>query len=109
MSKISKLNELNELVRAEKVRIATETVAELRAGTFDITADEAVQALKIAQEQVDYEAYYNEECRSEAQYSWEGLWTRADDLRLNALYEDLDLIKEGLKKANEAFDAKIPF
>lgn len=108
-NKTAKLNELSEMVRVEKIRIANETADDLRAGTFDISADEAVQALKIAQEHFDYEVYYEQECRSEAQYSWEGLWTHADDLRLTALLESLTLIEEALKKAEAAFDAKIPF
>lgn len=109
MSKISRLNELRELVRAEKVRIADETIAELNAGTFDHDDFSAGQALEIARDHLENQVFYQQECRSEALYGWDGMWTRADDKKLEQLYVDLDLVGEALKKANEAFEAKIPF
>ena len=109
MSKISKLNELESQVQAEKIRIATETLAELEAGTFDISANEATRCLRITEADIEAQIVYEEECRSEALYGWDGLWTLVNDLKIGALYLDLAAVREALKKANEAFDAKIPF
>jgi hypothetical protein len=109
MSKISRLNELKNLVRIEKIRIAKEVCEELRAGTFDCDDFGAVQALEIAQAITSDELFYQQECRSEALYGWDGMWTRANNKKLEQLYVDLDLVGEALKKANEAFEAKIPF
>ena len=108
MSKVSKLNELRDLVRQEKKKISDEVVAELRAGTFDHDDFSAVQALEITLAHVKYEVFYQEECRSNAS-SWDGMWTQVDDKKVEGLYEDLDLVLNALKKANEAFEAKIPF
>jgi hypothetical protein len=109
MSRISKLNELRDLVRAEKVRIADEVCEELRAGTFDINDFSAVQALEIARDHVEGKISYQQECRSEALYGWHGLWTSSNDKKLEQLHSDLDILTTALKKANEAFEAKIPF
>jgi hypothetical protein len=109
MSKISKLNELRDLVRQEKKKISDEVIAELRSGTFDIEDFGAVQSLEIAKDNIQYEVYYQEECRSEAIYGWDGLWTSRNQEKVERLYADLELIIDALKKANEAFNAKIPF
>ncbi len=109
MSKISKLNELNNLVRVEKIRITDEVLAELRAGSFDIEGDCAGQALEIARDHVEGDIDYQEECRSEALYGWDGLWTREDKAKVEQLHSDLDLVTAALKKADEAFNAKMPF
>lgn len=108
MSKVSKLNELRDLVRAEKVRIAKEVCEELRAGTFDINDFSAVQALEIAKDHVEYEVFYQEECKANAS-SWDGMWTRPDEAKVEQLYLNLGLIVDALKKAEAAFEAKIPF
>ena len=108
MSRISKLNELRDLVRVEKIRIANEVVAELRAGTFDHDDFSAVQALEIARDHVQYEIFYQKECRSNAS-CWDGLWTREDKAKMQLLCSNLDLVIDALKKANEAFNAKMPF
>jgi hypothetical protein len=109
MSKISKLNELKNLVRVEKIRITDEVIAELRAGSFDIEDFSAGQALEIARDHVEGKIFYQEECRSEALYGWDGLWTREDKAKLEQLRDDLDLVTTALKKADEAFNAKMPF
>ena len=108
MSRISKLNELRDLVRVEKIRIAAETLAELNAGTFDHDDFSAVQALEIARDHVQYEIFYQEECRSNAS-CWDGLWAREDKAKMQLLCSNLDLVIDALKKANEAFSAKMPF
>lgn len=108
MSKISKLNELKNLVRIEKIRIANEVVTELRAGTFDCDDFSACQALEIAQDHVQDAISYQQECRSNAG-SWDGLWTSRDEAKVEQLHSDLDLIIDMLKKADEAFNAKMPF
>ena len=109
MSRISKLNELKNLVRVEKIRIAKEVCEELRGGIFNCDDFEAVQALEIAQDHVRNEIFYQQECRSEALWGWHGLWTSRDEAKVELLHSDLDLIITALKKANEAFEAKIPF
>lgn len=109
MSRISKLNELRDLVRVEKIRIAAEVVGELRANTFDCDDFGAVQALEIARDHVEGKISYQQECRSEALYGWHGLWTSSNDKKLEQLHSDLDILTTALKKANEAFNAKMPF
>ena len=109
MSKVSRLSELRELVRAEKVRIANEVIAELRDGTFDCDDFSAIQAVEIARGYIKGKVSYNEECRNEVVYSWEGVWTTDDEARLQRLYADLRLISAALKKAEAALEAKIPF
>ena len=109
MSRISKLSELNNLVRVEKIRIADEVCDELRAGTFDCDDFGAVQSLEIARDHVEGKIFYQQECRSEATWGWHGLWTSRNDKKLEQLYVDLGLVIGSLKKANEAFNAKMPF
>lgn len=108
-NKTAKLNELSEMVRVEKIRIADETLAELKAGTFDIEANEATKCLCIAKELLQDEILYLEECRSESQYGWDGLWTRVNEFQIDCLTNDLAEVTDALKKANQAFEAKIPF
>ena len=109
MSKISRLSELNEMVRAEKVRIANEVIAELRTNSFDIEDFNAIQAVEIARDHLKGKVFYNEECRNEVVYSWEGVWTTDDEARLQRLYADLRLISAAMKRAEAALEAKIPF
>ena len=108
-NKTAKLNELENLVRVEKLRIADETLAELKAGTFDITVTEATKCLCIAKAHIEDEILYLEECKEEAEYGWNGLWTRVNEFQVTCLRMDLAEVSEALKKANEAFEAKIPF
>lgn len=109
MSKISKLNELNNLVRVEKIRITDEVIAELRAGTFDIEDFSAVQALEIAKANRDATIFRWEEMKEEALYGWDGLWHSGHEKKLAELNKDYKLICDALELAKVALDAKIPF
>lgn len=108
MSKVKELNELKKQIRAEKIRITKEVMSELRAGTFDTNADDASEALEVASRIIQSEIDYQEECENAAS-CWDGLWTSRDEARLQAMHHNLVLVISALKKANEAFDAKIPF
>ena len=109
MSKISKLNELKEQVRAEKIRIADEVCEELRNGTFNIEDFSAVQALEIAKADRDATIFRWEEMKEEALYGWDGLWHSGYENKLKELNKDYKLICDALELAKVALDAKIPF
>lgn len=109
MSKISRLNELNEMVRVEKIRIADEVCAELRTGTLEIENFSAVQALEIAKADRDAAIFYWEEMKEEALYGWDGLWTSSNENKLKELNKDYKLICDALELAKVSLEAKIPF
>lgn len=108
-NKTAKLNELNELVRVEKIRIADEVCAELRAGTFDHEDSSACQALEIAKADRDAAIFYWEEMKEEALYGWDGLWDSGLENKLKELNKDYKLICDALELAKISLDAKIPF